>query len=246
MKCQASVLMPVPTDPPPRDGVLRYLGYTGCVRLPLRVDAPRLADELACLPADTWGQAARDPVVLGAVESFFAIGYPRGPKPLPPEDRPVLARLPYLRHILRDLLPGQPVRAIVARQSACGLVPIHIDTPRFFRGTVRVSIQVDAAGPQGFYCDGLRYDLAPGEVWALDNLRPHGIRNTGARARTSVIADLRPSAGLAQLLLAGAADQGQVDAAGVAELAAQSKRHYRQNRWRSWRYQIFRMLWRWR
>jgi hypothetical protein len=65
------------TDPPPERGVLRHLGIDGCVRLPIRADAGRLAAELAGLPADAWGRAQRDPVVHASVDSFFAIGHPR-------------------------------------------------------------------------------------------------------------------------------------------------------------------------
>jgi hypothetical protein len=65
----AVLSLPVPTDPPPPDGVLRWLGLEGCVRVPLRVDAARLADEISRLPEGVWGQASRDPVVQAAVES---------------------------------------------------------------------------------------------------------------------------------------------------------------------------------
>src|SRR4029077_6602746 len=129
-----------------------YLGVEGCVRLPIRVDVARLTAELDCLPPDTWGRADRDPVVQASVESFFAIGYPRGPRPVPPDDRPVLAHLPYLRWFLREQITAAPTRAIVARLFSRGLIPTHTDTPRFFRGTVRLSIQVAAEGAQRLYC----------------------------------------------------------------------------------------------
>jgi hypothetical protein len=154
-RTQSRVPLPIPTDPPPEDGVLRYLGLERCVRLPMHVDARRLAAELDRLPADAWGQAERDPVVQASVESFFAVGYPRGPKPLGPDDRPVLAHLPYLSELLHRVVPASPTRSIVARLRPGGLIPIHTDTPRYFRGTVRLSIQVDADGPQRLYCDGL-------------------------------------------------------------------------------------------
>jgi hypothetical protein len=236
--------LPVPTDAPPGDGVLRYLGFDGCVRLPLTVDAARLAAEIDRLPAETWGQASRDPVVQASAESFFAIGYPRGPRPVPPDDRPVLAHLPSLRQLLRETIAAAPTRAIVARLLPGGFIPIHTDTPRFFRGTVRLSIQVSAEGVQRLYCNGLWYDMAPGEVWALDNLRPHAISNVGAFPRLNVLVDYVPSVPLVDLIAAGQHDLGVADIAAQEAIESMSRAHYRKNRWRSARYELFKLLWR--
>jgi hypothetical protein len=237
-------LLPVPTDPPPADGVLRYLGIEGCVRLPLRADAARIATELDALPADAWGQASRDPVVQASVESFFAIGYPRGPRPVPPDDRPVLGRLPYLRRLLRETVAAAPTRAIVARLRPRGLIPVHADTPRFFRGTVRLSIQVSAEGVQRLFCNGLWYDQAPGEVWAIDNLTPHGVHNAAAQARVNVLVDYLPSSELARLLAEADGGRGVRDDAATHEIEMLSRERYRRYRWRAIRYEIFKRLWR--
>jgi hypothetical protein len=233
----------VPTAPP-RDGVLRSLGYDGCVRLALRVDAERLAAELARLPTDTWGGASRDPIVQASVESFFAIGYPRGPRPVPPDDRPVLAQLPYLRELLRERIAAAPTRAIVARLLPGGFIPIHTDTPRFFRGTLRLSLQVAAEGPQRLYCNGLWYEMTPGEVWAIDNLKPHAIRNRSRCARINVLADYAPSNELVRMITEGDSGLGVADATARDEITALSRERYRKNRWRSLRYELFKLLWR--
>jgi kumamolisin len=233
-----TVALPAPSDPAPDDGVLRYLGFDSCVRLPLRVDAVRLAAELARLPAAVWGRIDRDPVVHAAVESFFAVGYPRGPRPLPPDDRPVLLQLPYLREILHEIVPASPTRAIVARMQPHSLIPIHTDTPRFFRSTVRLSIQVDADGVQRLYCNGVWYDLAAGEVWAVDNLRPHGVDNAGGRMRTNVIADYLPSNALVALIADGDHALGMRDETTGRAFESTSAAHYRAHRWQSLRYEL--------
>jgi kumamolisin len=234
----------VPIDPPPDDGVLRHLGFDGCVRLPMRVDAALLATELDRLPADAWGGADRDPVVQASVESFFAVGYPRGRRPLPPEDRPVLAHLPHLRRLIRERIAASPTRAIVARLPPHGLIPLHTDTPRFFRGTLRLSIQVSADRVQRLYCNGLWYDMAPGEVWAIDNLRPHAVHNTGARSRINVLVDYVPSDELARLVADGEDRLGVKDEAASAAIESMSRERYRKNRWRSVRYELWKLLWR--
>ena len=227
------------------DGVLRHLGIDGCVRLPIRVDAGRLADELDGLPADVWETAGgRDPVVQAAVDSFFAIGQPRGPRPVPPRDRPVLDRLPYLRQVLREDIPAAPTRAIVARLHPHGLIPIHTDTLRFFRATLRLSIQVVAEGAQRLCCNELWYAMAPGEVWAIDNLVPHGVLNSEPRPRLNVIADYTPSDDLIRLVLGGERHCGERDDAARDAFISRSHAHYRRNRWRAVRYELFKLLWR--
>ena len=208
------------------------------------VDAVQLADELDRLPADAWGRADRDPVVQASVESFFAIGYPRGPRPVPPDDRPVLAHLPYLRRLLRERIAAEPTRAIVARLLPRGFIPIHTDTPRFFRGTLRLSMQVAADGLQRLYCNGLWYEMAPGEVWAIDNLRPHAIHNAAGRPRLNVLADYVPSSALVRLIAAGDRGLGVVDRAAQQQIESLSSERYRRQRWRSVRYELFKLLWR--
>jgi hypothetical protein len=234
----------IPLDPPPENGVLRHLGIDQCVRLPLRVDAARIATELALLPPATWGRASRDPVVQASVDSFFVIGHPRGPRPLPHEDREPLARLPYLRHVLRDLVPAQPTRAIVARLAPHGLIPLHTDTARFFRHTVRLSFQVSADRVQSLHCDDVTYPQEAGEVWAISNLVPHGVHNTGDRARINVLADYLPSPELVALLERGERGLGVRDAAATRTIEQLSRERYRTHRWRGIGWELFKRVWR--
>lgn len=240
----ATTTVTVTATEPQRDGVLRDLGISGCVRLPLRIDAARIAAELDRLPESAWGLAGRDPVVLASVDSFFAIGYPRGPRPQPADDRAVLDELPALRAALRDLVPATPTRAIVARMRPRSVIPIHTDTRRFFAHTVRLSFQVSSAGAQPLFCDGRHYRLAPGEVWAVDNLLPHGVHNASDAARVNVVADYAPSPALVALLASGDRGLGAEDAGATATLAAMSRARYRSHRWRGIGWELFKRVWR--
>lgn len=223
--------LPVPLDPPPREGVLRYLGIEGCVRLPLRVDAARLAAEIERLPASLWLRGGTSPVVLAAVESLYAIGYQSATRPCPPDDRPALVQLPYLRAVLREQIPAAPVRARIARQRPRALIPIHTDQLRDFRATIRLSIQVAADGLQKFFANGLWYEMCAGEVWVIDNLRPHGINNSGTGQRTTVIADYLPSHELVSLIRAGDHGLGRRDEAAENELESLTRARARELRW---------------
>jgi len=233
--------LPGPDDPAPAAGVLRHLGLAGCVRLPLQVDAAAIASELERLPQDAWSTTARDPVVLADVASFFVVGAPRGSAAPAPGTGP-LAALPALAHVLHATIPATPVRAIVQRLRAGGMVPLHRDTHRHFARTVRVSICVAAGDAQGLFCDGAWYAMAPGEVWALDNLSRHGVLNDAPVPRVNVIADYPPDDALLALLHASERGRGARDDAATATLTARSRRHYRARRWQSLRYELGKLL----
>jgi hypothetical protein len=243
MPTQLTAALTVPTNPPPEGGVLGYLGLSGCIRLPIRVDADRLAAEIRTLPADVW-DGDRGPVVFATVASFFLIGHPRGSAETRSSvDRPMLANLPYLREVLREIIPARPSRAKVARQAPKGLLAIHTDDRKFFHPTVRISIQVEADGIQRFYSHGKWYPLRPGELWVLDNLNPHGMKNEGATPRISIITDYQPSDALVRLIGEGDHDLGVTDEAAERALEAMTKEQLRKLRWRGILYG-FEKLWR--
>jgi kumamolisin len=155
-----------------------------------------------------------------------------------------LAQLPDLRRFLRDTIAASPTRAIVARLQSRSIIPIHTDTPRFFRGTIRLSVPVVADDIQSLYCNGLVYRMAPGEVWAIDNLRPHGVHNPGDGPRVNVLADYAPSTALIELVAAGERGLGCQDEAEQRTIESLSRQRYRTHRWRSVRYELFKLLWR--
>ena len=95
-----------------------------------------------------------------------------------------------------------------------------------------------------WYSNGLWYDMAPGEVWAIDNLRPHGIYNSGACARINVLVDYVPSNALARLIADGEHGLGVTDEAAQEAIESMTKERYRKNRWRSIRYELFKLVWR--
>jgi hypothetical protein len=243
MPKQVAAPLPVPTDPPPERGVLAYLGFEGCIRLGLRLDVERLSSELRSVPETVWGTANRGPVVFATIDSFYAIG--SGPRSSAPsfEDREILRELPYLREVLHELIPGPPDRAIAQRVPAGGgLLPIHRDDAVLFRGTLRLSIQVEADGPQRFYSGGLWYDLAPGEVWVLDNLSPHGVKNSGAQPRISIVTDYRPTDALVRMLAEGDHGLGVRDDAALVELESLTRDRHRKYRFQGLVYGVAKRL----
>lgn len=176
----------------------------GCVRLPLAVDAARLAAEVAALPATLWGTQGGRVGVHRAAEAIFLRGYAPAEGERPIEDRAPLALLPYVREIVTTLLGAPVQRCLLARLPGGAVVVPHIDQAPYFASTIRIHVPVETHGQVWMLASGRRYQMATGEVWALNNSAPHGVRNDHAScARTHLIGDFLPSASLLALLAQG-------------------------------------------
>ncbi len=206
------------TDAATARGFFARLGLEGCVRLPLRVAWERIGGELSRLPESTWSRKDRNPFTNADVLSFYAVGHRRGPVVHHTDDLPPLSELPSLREVVREELPGATRRVIVASLRAGGLIPRHRDAAEFFRDTIRLSICIAADEDARTLCGGRWYRMRPGEVWALDNLSPHGVLNDGREARIHVVVDKEPDDSLLDLLRGGDRELGVVDAAAERRL----------------------------
>ena len=170
----------------------------GCVRLPLTIDANRLALEVSALPAATWdvrGGRQRYPRlgVHMAAETVFLRGHTPAEGDLPIEDRPVLAGLPYIRQLVERDVGTRPQRCMLARLPAGASVPPHVDRAPYFSKTLRVHVPVESNDRAWMICEGLAYRMKPGEAWALNNVAMHAVWNADPnRARTHLICDFLP------------------------------------------------------
>ncbi|MBM4197525.1 MAG: aspartyl/asparaginyl beta-hydroxylase domain-containing protein [Gammaproteobacteria bacterium] len=181
----------------------------GCLRLPLAVDAARLAAEIDALDPDVWGSGGRVGVQRPA-ESLFLRGYAPAEGEKPIEDRPPLAALPYTREVLA--LPGAaPQRCLLARLPAQRIVALHIDElAPYFHQTIRIHVPVRTHENAWMVSAGRCYRMQAGEVWALNNCAEHGVWNADAsRSRTHLICDFLPSPRLLELLARGERDLGR-------------------------------------
>src|SRR6476659_6683580 len=99
----------------------------GCIRLPVSVDAEILKAQVDALPSDLWGTRGGRVGVHSAAEALFLRGYAPAEGDKPIEDRPALDHVPYIRSILGELVPAQPLRALLARLPAGATIPVHVD-----------------------------------------------------------------------------------------------------------------------
>jgi len=182
----------------------------GCVRLPLPVDGPRLAQEVAALPAGLWGSRGGRVGVHNAAQAIFLRGYAPAEGDKPIEDRPPLDLLPYARELITQRMPAQPLRCLLALLPAGGCIGIHIDRADYFGKTLRFHFPVLTHEHSWMYCEGLFYRMRQGEAWALNNSGLHGVLNLHPQqGRIHMICDFLPSAPLLELLGRGARDLGE-------------------------------------
>jgi hypothetical protein len=120
---------------------------------------------------------------------------------LPVEDRPVLEHLPYARFIIEKVIAAPPMRCLLARLPAGGVIARHIDKAPYFGKTLRVHVPVETNESVFMVSRGLCYSMQTGEVWLLNNSANHAVWNAHpSRSRTHLIMDFLPSPALLDLL----------------------------------------------
>jgi hypothetical protein len=180
-----------------------------CVRLPLACDLARLQAEVAALPELAQATRAGRIRVHNPASAVFLRGHAPAAGDLPIEDREALAHLPYVRELIGSLIPAPPMRCLLATLPGGAVILPHTDRPAYFAQTLRIHVPVVTHPRVWVYCDGLSYQMAPGEVWALNNSVLHAVWNADPQLpRTHLICDFLPSPALIELLLAGERELG--------------------------------------
>ena len=175
----------------------------GCLRLPVVVDAARLAAEIDALGPAVWGTTDGRVGVHRSAEALFLRGHAPAEGELPIEDRPAIHRLPYVRQVLASL-GAPPLRCLLARLPAGRTIAPHVDRAPYFAKTLRIHVPVTTSERVFMVCAGHTYQMRAGEVWALNNSTSHGVWNADPElSRTHLICDFLPAPGLLGLLAAG-------------------------------------------
>ena len=186
----------------------------GCSRLPLTCDAARLAAEVAAIPQDLWGTRGGRVGVHNPAQAIFLRGHAPAQGNLPIEDRETLARVPYIREIISTLVPGTPLRCLLALLPGGAVIAPHVDQADYFSKTVRIHVPVATHDAVWMYCGGRSYHMVPGEIWALNNSTVHAVWNADpGRQRIHLICDFLPTPALLDLLARADRDLGVVEPA---------------------------------
>jgi hypothetical protein len=181
----------------------------GCLRLPLSIDASRLRQEVARLPAEWWGSAGGRVGVHQVAQAVFLRGRAPAEGDHPIEERPALAALPYIREIIYKIIPAPALRCLLALLPPGAVVAPHVDRPPYFAKSLRLHVPVHTNESVHMVASGLCYTMRAGEVWALNNSATHAVWNAHPTdSRTHVICDFLPAPELIELLVHGERDLG--------------------------------------
>ena len=137
-------------------------------------------------------------------ETVFLRGHAPAEGDIPIEDRPVLGDLSYIRQLIEQDIGTRPQRCMLARLPAGASVLPHMDRAPYFSKTLRVHVPVESNELAWMICEGLAYQMKPGEAWALNNIAMHAVWNAHqSRSRTHLICDFLPEPALLELLARG-------------------------------------------
>lgn len=193
----------------------------GCVRLPVDVDAGRIAAEVQAIPQDFWGNRGGGRIgVHRPAEAIFLRGFAPADGNLPIEDRDALQCVPTVRELIGRIIPASPMRCLIAKLRAGAVIAPHVDVPDYFAKTIRLHFPIVTHPSVRMFARGLWYHMQPGEAWALNNSNLHAVVNGWDQPRVHVICDFLPSPALLGLLAEGDHDLGRPDAQANAILAA--------------------------
>jgi len=162
-------------------------------RLPLRLDAARLAGEASQFSEAEWrphpqghaGNSALPLVTVGGTMNDEVKG-PMGPTPF-------LQRCPYIRQALAAL--RAPIgRARLMRIAGQADATEHVDTNYYWMHHVRVHIPAVTNPAVRFLCNGREVHMAPGEAWIFDSWKLHNVLNPANASRIHLVVDTVGSA----------------------------------------------------
>lgn len=192
----------------------------GAFLIPLRLDAAALAAEVRALPSGAWIPHFNLREHLGdwSGVALRSVGgdpqriYPDPAAAAPFADTPLLAACPTARGFLAAL-PCAVESVRLLRLGVRARIHEHRDHDIGPGGRVlRLHAPVETNPSAELVVDGLRIDMRPNEVWALDSSLPHRAWNGGAAPRLHLVVDC-----VVDAWLAGLRDQaGAADAAAAA------------------------------
>lgn len=176
---------------------------TEFIRLPLRVDAERLAAEVAQLPESAWRPHPQGFAGNSALALVAASGDPeRDDLVGPMRATPQLATCPYLRQVLASF-SAVLGRTRLMRLEGNAEAIRHTDTSYYWFDRARVHVPVVTHPDVVFQCGEQVRHMAAGDVWIFNTWQPHRVLNPRPTERIHLVADTIGSAAFWSLVDAG-------------------------------------------
>ena len=197
-------------------------------RLPLTFDRYRLRADLNAVEDSDWSahfnasyyDGEWSGVALRAIEGAASGLYPDPTASGRFMDTPVLARMPYVQHVLDAFeCPLDSVRLL--KLTAGSSIQEHRDYRlNQEHGEVRIHIPIVTNEDVTFYLDGELVPMAAGEAWYLDLELPHRVDNHSAQDRVHLVIDCEANEWIAELIGAGIDDADGAEPAPSADSIA--------------------------
>lgn len=158
------------------------------IRLPLRFDARRLAEEVAQFPPRAWmphpsgmrGNSAVALVSSGGGDNDSFDGEKRA--------TPHLARCPYTRQLMAGLGEVVSRARFMALDAGCE-VSLHVDFNYHWFRRVRIHVPVATEPDVIFHCGPERLHMGAGECWLFDSWLRHRVVNHSGKRRVHLVID---------------------------------------------------------
>lgn len=176
---------------------------TEFIRLPLSIDAARLAAEIEALGEAAWrphpqGHPGNSALALVAVNGDANNDAVRGAM----QPTPHLARCPYLRQVLAAL--RAPIgRTRLMRLDGNAEATSHVDINYYWQRRLRVHVPVVTDPAVSFHVGERTLHMAAGEVWVFDTWKLHNVVNPNPTRRIHLVIDTVGSPDLSMLLSNG-------------------------------------------
>ncbi len=165
-------------------------------KLPVRLDMPRLLEELRQFEPYEWKLDRLTYIGAGGYSYINLVSH-RGrandiwDAPMRPSR--YLERCPYLKQVLASFeSPLAEVR--IRRLLGSSSIPLHYDEGETVYNRLRTHIPIVTDPEVLFYCDDQPLHMRAGEVWLFDRLRMHKVINAGSAERIHLVFDTIPSA----------------------------------------------------
>ena len=171
-------------------------------RLPVRIDAQRLRDEVLALPASAWAKHPNHIEGNSAVRLISVDGGENDDVNGVMKPTSHLAQLPYTRQLLAAFGVVWSRSRLLKLAPGAG-VPAHADINYHWFNRVRMHIPVITRPEVRFYCDDQNVHMAAGEAWVFDNWRQHRVENPTSDERIHLVADTSGSSSFWQLVAQG-------------------------------------------
>ncbi|MEX2254927.1 MAG: TIGR03032 family protein [Acidimicrobiia bacterium] len=159
------------------------------IRLPLRIDAARLAAEVTAIDEQAWRPHPQDFAGNDALP-LVSVGGRTSDDALRGEMAPTehLAPMPYLRQVLAslDTVIG---RTRLMRIEGNGEVSPHVDVSYYWADRVRVHVPIVTTPAVRFECGSRHTHMAAGEAWIFDTWRMHNVINDDEAKRIHLVID---------------------------------------------------------